>query len=107
MWSPPLLRGRAPSGTFPALSVEASPAEIAEAPDVILFAVKLSAMESGAEQLRSIVSSQTTIYTVQVFTDGVVLGPTQVTACASSEEGAFIDANLANNCKTKPITVVP
>jgi 2-dehydropantoate 2-reductase len=43
----------------------ASPAEIAEPPDVILFAVKLSAMESGAEQLRSIVSSQTTIYTVQ------------------------------------------
>jgi len=49
----------------------------------------------------------TTIYTVQVFTDGVVLGPTNVTTCASSEEGAFIDANLANNCKTKAITVVP
>jgi len=49
----------------------------------------------------------TTIYTVQVFTEGVVLGPTNVTACASSEEGAFVDANLANNCRTKAITVVP
>ena len=49
----------------------------------------------------------TTIYTVQVFTDAVVLGPTQVTACASSEEGAFVDANVANNCRTKAITVVP
>jgi len=49
----------------------------------------------------------TTIYTVQVFTDGVVLGPTNVTTCASSEEGTFIDANLANNCRTKAITVVP
>jgi 2-dehydropantoate 2-reductase len=36
-----------------------------EAPEVILFAVKLSAMESAAEQLRPIVGPQTTIYTVQ------------------------------------------
>jgi len=49
----------------------------------------------------------TTIYTVQVVTESVALGPTNVTACASSEEGAFVDANLANNCKTKAITVVP
>src|SRR5436305_3993053 len=43
----------------------ASPAEIKEPIDVILFAVKLSAMQSAAEQLRPIASPQTTIYTVQ------------------------------------------
>ena len=43
----------------------ASPDEIAEAPDVILFAVKLSAMESAAEQLRPIIGAQTSVYTVQ------------------------------------------
>ena len=63
--------------------------------------------EYGANPDPHLGEDLTTIYTVQVFTEGVVLGPTQVTACASSEEGAFIDANLANNCKTKAITVVP
>jgi 2-dehydropantoate 2-reductase len=42
-----------------------SPQEITAPPDVILFAVKLSTMESAAKQLRPIAGSQTTIYTVQ------------------------------------------
>src|SRR5947209_16361348 len=43
----------------------ASADEITEAPDVILFAVKLSAMESAAQQLAPIIGPQTTVYTVQ------------------------------------------
>src|SRR5947209_9318497 len=43
----------------------ASPGEITDAPDVILFAVKLSAMESAAAQLRAFVRPETTVYTLQ------------------------------------------
>jgi 2-dehydropantoate 2-reductase len=61
----------------------ASPDEIAEAPDVILFAVKLSAMESAAEQLRPIIGAQTSVYTVQNGVEaadvvGAVLGREKV-----------------------------
>lgn len=61
----------------------ASPDEIAEAPDVILFAVKLSAMESAAEQLRPIIGAQTSVYTVQNGVEaadvvGAVLGRQKV-----------------------------
>ncbi|MBV8849522.1 MAG: 2-dehydropantoate 2-reductase [Methylobacteriaceae bacterium] len=43
----------------------ASPDEITEPVDAILFAVKLSAMEPAAAQLRAIAGPQSTIYTVQ------------------------------------------
>ncbi|MBV9394717.1 MAG: 2-dehydropantoate 2-reductase [Methylobacteriaceae bacterium] len=43
----------------------ASPDELGEPPDVILFAVKLSAMQSAAEQLLPIVGANTSVYTVQ------------------------------------------
>jgi 2-dehydropantoate 2-reductase len=61
----------------------ASPDEIAEPPDVILFAVKLSAMESAAEQLRPMVGAQTSVYTVQNGVEaadvvGAVLGREKV-----------------------------
>jgi 2-dehydropantoate 2-reductase len=61
----------------------ASPDEIAEAPDVILFAVKLSAMESAAEQLRPIIGARTSVYTVQNGVEaadvvGAVLGREKV-----------------------------
>jgi 2-dehydropantoate 2-reductase len=61
----------------------ASPDDIAEPPDVILFAVKLSAMESAAEQLRPIAGPQTTLYTVQNGVEaadvvGAVLGHERV-----------------------------
>jgi 2-dehydropantoate 2-reductase len=61
----------------------ASPGEIAEVPDVILFAVKLSAMESAAEQLRPIIGAQTSVYTVQNGVEaadvvGAVLGREKV-----------------------------
>ena len=61
----------------------ASPAEIKEPIDVILFAVKLSAMQFAAEQLRPIASPQTTIYTVQNGVEaadvvGAVLGHEKV-----------------------------
>jgi 2-dehydropantoate 2-reductase len=61
----------------------ASPEEIAEPPDVILFTVKLSAMESAAEQLRPIAGAQTTIYTLQNGVEaadvvGAVLGHEKV-----------------------------
>jgi hypothetical protein len=63
--------------------------------------------EYGANPDPHLGEALTMIYTVQVLTESIVFGPTNVTACASSEEGAFIDANLSNNCKTKTITVVP
>ena len=63
--------------------------------------------EYGADPDPHLGEDLTTMYTVQVFTDAVVLGPTDVTLCATSEEGAFVDRNLANNCKTRTITVVP
>jgi 2-dehydropantoate 2-reductase len=43
----------------------ASPDELGEPPDVVLFAVKLSAMQSAAEQLLPIVGANTSVYTVQ------------------------------------------
>jgi 2-dehydropantoate 2-reductase len=43
----------------------ASPDEITDAPDIVFFAVKLSAMESTAVQLRPMVGPQTAVYTVQ------------------------------------------
>src|SRR5260221_10365339 len=60
--------------------------------------------EYGANPDPHLGEDLTTIYTVQVVADAVVLGPTQVTAGASSEEEAFIDANLWNNCKTNAVT---
>lgn len=79
------LRAEGTLGAFhvrPAKCV-ASPAEIAEAPDVILFAVKLSAMESAAAQLSPITGPQTTVYTVQNGVEaadvvGAVLGRDKV-----------------------------
>jgi 2-dehydropantoate 2-reductase len=61
----------------------ARPDEIAAPPDVILFAVKLSAMQSAAEQLRPIAGAQTTIYTLQNGVEaadvvGAVLGREKV-----------------------------
>ena len=57
----------------------ASAAEMAKPIDVILFAVKLTDTEAAAEQLRPLVGSETTIYTVQngveaVETVGNILG---------------------------------
>lgn len=42
-----------------------SPTDIEDPPEAILFAVKLSAMEPAAEQLRPIVGAETAVYTVQ------------------------------------------
>jgi 2-dehydropantoate 2-reductase len=60
-----------------------SAAEITGPVDVILFAVKLTDTETAAEQLRPLVGSQTTIYTVQngveaVETVGSILGRDKV-----------------------------
>ena len=63
--------------------------------------------EYGADPDPHLGEDLTTIYTVQVLTEGVALGPTNVTLCVSNEEIAFIDRNLANNCKSKTVTVVP
>ncbi len=61
----------------------ANAADIGESPDVVLFAVKLSAMDSAAKQLQPIVGPQTTIYTVQNGVEaadvvGAVLGADKV-----------------------------
>ena len=63
--------------------------------------------EYGADPDPHLGEDLATIYTVQVFTDWVVFGSTDVTFCASSEEGAFVDRNLANNCRSKTVTVIP
>jgi 2-dehydropantoate 2-reductase len=70
-------------------------AEIAGPVDVILFTVKLSDIETAAEQLRPIVGPQTTVYTVQngveaAETVGVVLGRDKVVAGV-----AYISATIA------------
>ena len=63
--------------------------------------------EYGADPDPHLGEDLATIYTVQVFSDSVTLGPTNVTFCATSEEGAFVDRNLANNCKSRTVTVIP
>ena len=63
--------------------------------------------EYGADPDPHLGEDLVTIYTVQVFTDWVVFGPTNVTFCATSEEGAFVDRNLANNCRSRTVTVIP
>jgi 2-dehydropantoate 2-reductase len=70
-------------------------AEIAGPVDVILFTVKLSDIETAAEQLRPIVGTQTTLYTVQngveaAETVGAILGGDKVVAGV-----AYISATIA------------
>jgi 2-dehydropantoate 2-reductase len=73
----------------------ASAAEIAGPVEVILFTVKLSDIETAAEQLRPIVGPETTLYTVQngveaAETVGTILRPDKVVAGV-----AYISATIA------------